>query len=574
MPGIDPPAAKGRRQYGKLPRGLMRAALANGLSARCLRTLARIAIHTSGNPDGQKLRTATIARHVGVSRRTVQRDVRELQAHVPELRVKRDRPKGERRRSYPNEYSLPQVGLDDPGTMVFAELTTLRAWREASATQQGILLYLLEVLGPNGHVRTWAQLADETGRAPSTVRQSAYYWRDAGVLEVEAQTDPEVGQVGNWLRVRSPGDVRRRVDPPTAHQRRAQVLAPVVRWCGLRVAALAIDDPEAHWWRDVGEAVEDANTSAAERVTGMLTQYLNGAARELGFKGSGRTRDVFAALPYVWERRDGFDREIAEQRADDAPRVTDDARAWGAPWVGDWLPSVVAEHAPVDGFDPSTWPDALEAMNQRAVESGGEALGAFWLGRLRPVGVSSGALVVVVPDPCAGDSFAEDHVRHLADAIGGRVSLRLASYQRDLDAEAAHVRLRGEWSERMESVLQRAAAVEAAVDAVPAPPRVRVGDAEWKAANERSFARIETMERVSTARAHARSVLHALERFAEVRDAAWSDVRAPDWLALEASAAAALTTADDAEASAARVCELGPMPGAYSLREPPPGARR
>lgn len=576
QPAGDPPVERAlSRQYAKLPRGAIAAAIRDGLPTRCLRTLARITMHTSGNADGQKIRTATIAGHVGVSRRTVQRDVRHLEKHVRGLRVKRDRPKGERRRSYPNEYSYTQVGREEPGTMIFAELVKLPAWFEASATQQGVLVYLLEVLGPTGHVFTYGELAAGSGCSPSCVRQAVYYWRKAGVLEVEAQTDPEVGQIGNWMRVRSPGDVRRRTDPPTNEQRRAQALAPVTRWSGLRVAELALDDPSTRWWVRVGEAVELHDSGAAELVEGMLTQYLNGPARELGYKGSGRTRDVRAVLPYVWERRDGFDREIAERRAGDAPPVTADGRTWGEPWAGDWTPPASLTLPDVEAYDLASWPATLTTAHEAAIAEDRELvdLDGYWRGRLVPAGVVDGALVVVVPDPCAGDSFAGEYLRFLAAAVGGRVALRLASYQAQLDAEQAHRRLSGEWRERMVLVERRAAAVVAGVDAIPELPRVSVGSPAWKATQERVLEAMSARQHARDAKNVAAAVLAELDRAwtAPPAEDAWRAPRPPDWLRLEADARSVMDHADKAEAALERLRALGPLPGAFDLRAAPPG---
>lgn len=533
-------------------------------------------MHTSGNADGVKIRTAVIAGHVGVSKRTVQRDVRLLERHVRGLRVRRDRPKGERRRSFPNEYSFTQVGRDEPGTMIFAELVKLPAWFEATATQQGVLVYLLEVLGPNGHVFTYGELAVGAGCSPSCVRQAVYYWRNAGVLEVEAQTDPEVGQLGNRLRVRSPGDVRRRTEPATSEQRRAQALAPVTRWSGLRLAELALDDPSARWWQRVGEAVEMHDGAAAELVEGMLTQYLNVAARDLGYKGSGRTRDVRASLPYVWERRDGFDREIAERRAGDAPRVTSDGRTWGEPWAGDWTPASVATLPEVEAFDLGAWSATLDAAHAaELVEEREGGMDPYWRPRLRPVGVVDGALVVIVPDAAAGDSFAEGYLRFLAGAVGGRVALRLASYQAQLDASEAHRRVSGEWKARMELVDRRASAVEAAVAAIPEGTRPRVGTPEWKPHNERWGERLAALQQAREARKRAAGVLAEIARAdAPPTEDAWRMPPPPDWLRVEADARAALDGVNASESALERLRALGPVPGAFDLHAPPPGAPR
>lgn len=613
LEGEDAGSAPRHRQYAKFPRGTFTRALAAGVPITVLPTLVRIALHTSGNPDGNHVRTSVIAARVGVTPRTIQRHVRLLEgqpapkkrdnvsagpsteatpparprARRPErplaaepvrgFKVVRKRIEGNRANSHPNQYHTEQVARGATGTLVFAELTELPAWGGASAAQQGILLYMVEMLGPTTSSTTYQKIADACGRSRSCVRQAIYYWRAAGVLQVEVQELPRMGNVGNHFTLRVAGDWVKPGEPLSADQQRQRALASVIRWSGLRLAALAMDDAEFPWWAKVGAAVEDRDKKvareAAEKIERMLADYLNGAAREVEcpYKGSGSTRAIRAALPYVWERRDAFDREEAERRSQKPPEMVED-RAWGTPWEGDWTPSAFSAQPDIVTFEPANWSAVCAAMNAGAVDSGGEALSPHFLAQLRPIGVQAGALVVVVSNPSFGDAFALEHAAHLCAALGGRIALRLSSYQDQLDGELAHARLVGEWKERIDLAERRARAVEAQIAALPTLPRSSPGMPTWKPNTERQGVRAAAVTDARAARAAVEDVRAALAAAGHTSSNGWARQKRPDWAAVEAQAGRALDLATSAESLAAEAVALGGTPGGFSPLAPPPGA--
>lgn len=481
---VEASAAQGpaSRQRGRLEHGAIKRTLKAGAPVRTLRTLYRISVHTSGNPDGVKMRTGVLARNTGVSVRTTQRDLHELEGRAPGLEVKRSRVKGERAKSHPSTFKLPQVSFEAPGVPLWAELTTKSEWTGATATQQGLLVYLMDAVGYSGRLLSFNQIVREANVSRTTARTACYYWRNVGWLEMEAQNTPDEGSLANFMRVRLPWEAA----PPTAHlpdaKRRERALAPVARWSGLELAER--ERVEGGWWARVARALDERDSAATTEVTDMLTRYLNGPARRCGYKSSGRTRDVLAVLPTVWARRDGYDREVAEAiaSAQDEP-VRPPDRRWGEPWYGDWKPEQ-PEQPELTTWEPDRWDAVVDAATR------GDHVGdfdrlqtTFWRAQVRPYKVVDGALVLVVENPALGDMLARAWVAAIARAVGGPVALRLASQHRHVEAGEAHGQLKT-LAPRLAAAGERLDGVARALEALP-PMEVHVigerkPEADWR----------------------------------------------------------------------------------------------
>lgn len=290
------------KQWGKLPPGTLRAALGAGVPVRAFRTLARLAIHTNGNPDGVEFPNAKIATAQALSVRTVQRDVKALEGGIAELSVARDLDEHAARppMNRPNRYTLPQMNNTEPGTVIFRALLEHPAYIAATPTAAGILLYLLEFLGPGGDPVRVGELAYTVKLAPPTVRDALRYWRSTGFLEVEERHDRRGGQMPNLYKMRLPRDVPDERSADAVARRRRQTLAHVTHWIGLIVADKAQDNPDL--WRSIDE---DAAASTAAVVVDLVADLRR--LRELGiYQGPARASDVHRALAVVLERRELF----------------------------------------------------------------------------------------------------------------------------------------------------------------------------------------------------------------------------------------------------------------------------
>lgn len=446
-------------QWGKFRRGELAGAVRAGLPVRSLRTVARVAVHATGNRDGVYIRTGRLAMRVGVSMRTIQRDLAGAARRVRGLRIERDRPKGELRRSYPNRYHLPQVTRDEPGTVVWAALLECAAWSDATPVQQGVLLYLLDALGREGRALSYGQLARDCRIARSTARVAVAFWRARGWLAVEQVMTDDNGWEASRMRVRCPWepvDAPVRVDEPLVV--RARELASVIRWAGERLAELAASD--AGVWDRVEEAVLDGDRAAREDLVAELAAFLAGAARELGYHGSADEQDIADALPYVWDRRATF-------------RAPARAAASGDLADGDWRPHVDPSVPELDAYAPAAWPGDVAAAGVEDVVAAAAPVEA--------VGVDGGALVLVVEREADAQVLA-DAVPALQAAVGGAIALRLRATHEDLldDRAEAHVRAVG--ASGVERLQARAAALELAFRELPPIPTARVGAEGWRAA--------------------------------------------------------------------------------------------
>lgn len=511
-----PSSSQHSKQFGKVPPGFFSNILDKGTPLRALRTAAKIVIHTSGN-DAVEICTTTIAAAVGVSVRTVQRDLREianedrigtkkaalmaaesaieeelsrrfadspdpalveqvrqdlvkcsqvaklgeeLASLKPSIQRMSTKQKGETREHWPQRYASPQVGAGLPGSFIWAELLNTQAWKNATGSQQGLIIFLSDHLRGLGKVVSASWLASKTGLSVGCIRNGIRYWRQEGLIDVQSQVDPSRGNTANFIRLRAPWDATPEGERPSAEVTRRNRLGGVT----LGVGRVLVSFADENLWLEVENSIRGP-VSEQEDIARKIVPALR-AKQEAGlYRSSCKIRDIRAVFPYVLERRAALEDERLSQMAEAPVVASVDEPVSGDAWHGVCIPAQEVS-APTS-----------EVVEEKIVESIDEKLG-------QPVGSffsayraeELGCWVVMVRSPALMEWWR--HRMDVLNAVLGKVGFRLVEDLEEEKRANSETRIRPLLDSRLVRLTADLEALESIVVAVPVtddPPWKRPG---------------------------------------------------------------------------------------------------